>query len=273
MTPLGTKEDLAAASLESCRAFYDRFYRPSNAHVVVAGPIDPLETFEAVRERFGAMQDEAVERATIPSVLDWSFPGETVLSEDLPPVETAIAFYPIPPFDHPDATALTLLRTMIDGAASPFRDDLVRERGKALEAGLEVFWNRRGGAIGFYAAQLPYRRKATAFRQIARSLDAVESSLTQELLDAAKRRYLLGRGWSRYYASSQAGTLGRARWHEGDVREAFREEDRIRKATLDDVRRVWRTYFEEPEPVRLYLRPERVPVMVRLFGWLYPLVS
>jgi hypothetical protein len=59
----------------------------------------------------------------------------------------------------------------------------------------------------------------------------------------------------------------------GDVEEAFRYEERIREVSVDDVLRVWRTYVEECEPTRLYVRPERVPIAVRLFGWLYPLVS
>jgi len=213
------------------------------------------------------------EREEVPSVSDWTFPVETVLTEDLPPVETAILFYPMPPKDHEDAPALQLLRIMISGAANPFREDLVRERRKALEAGVQPFLNRRGGAVGFYAAQLPYRRKKTAFRQIGRSLKAVSASLTEERLVSAKRSYLLGREFGRYWASSQASRLGRARWDLGNVGEAFREEERVREVTLEDVRRAWRIYIEEQEPVRLYIRPERVPMVIRLFGWLYPVVG
>ena len=36
-------------------------------------------------------------------------------------------------------------------------------RGRAVEAGTEILRLRRGGAIVFWAASLPYRRKSTAF--------------------------------------------------------------------------------------------------------------
>ena len=273
LTPVGTKEDIAAATLASCRGFYDRYYLPANAHVVVVGPVNPEDTLRAVRERFGPLPGGDVDRPEIPEVSTWAFPKETVLSEDLPPVETAIEFYPVPGPDHPDSDALTVLRWMLSGQANPFREDIVRRREKALEAGLEVFWNRRGGAIGFYAAQLPYRRKKTAFRQIDRSLEAVSAALDERRLAAARRGLLSVEHQARYYAASVAGSIGSARWNRGDAADAFEQMGRLRAVTLEDVRRVWRTYVQEAEPVRLYLKPEKVPLLIRMFGWLYVAVS
>ncbi len=273
LTPVGTKEDLAAATLESCTRFYSAWYHPANAHLVVAGPVDALETLEAVRNTFGKLESRSLDRVEIPSIIGMELPEEVVLKEDLPPVETAIQFYPVPAMNHPDTDALSMLQTMLVGSANPFREDLVRDRGKALEAGMQMFINRSGGALGFYAAQLPYRRKNTAFRQIERSLDAVSASLTEERLGSARRRVLASEYGSRSWAASLASSIGRARWYRGDPREAFRNVDRLQAVTIGDVRRVWKTYVEEAEPVRLYILPERVPFLIRAFGWLYPVVN
>ena len=54
---------------------------------------------------------------------------------------------------------------------------------------------------------------------------------------------------------------------------AFDRAARIDAVSLDEVRQAFRKYIAEPRPVRLYLKPERVPIAVRLFGWLYPLVN
>jgi zinc protease len=273
LTPLGTKEDIAAATLESCFRFYDAWYHPGNAHVIVAGPVDPLATLREIREIFGGLEQRETTRNEVPAILGMDLPEEIVLKEDLPPVETAIQFYPVPAMDHPDADALSMLQTMLTGQANPFREDLVRDRGKGLEAGMQTFINRRGGAIGFYAAQLPYRRKNTSFRQIEKSLDAVAASLTEERLESARRRVLALEYRSRSWASSLASGVGRASWHRGDSREAFQRVERLQAVTLADVRRVWRTYIEDAEPVRLYIKPERVPFLIRAFGWLYPVVN
>jgi len=273
LTPVGTKEDIAAATLESCKRFYRRYYRPGNAHVVVAGPVDPLETLGRIEELFGAIDSGSTDRPPVPSLLDWEFRPETVLREDLPPVETAILGFPLPPLDHPDADAITLLRLMTAGAADPLREELVRRRGKALEAGVETFLARRGGALTFYSVHLPYRRKKTAFAWIERGLDAVEASLTEERLASAKRSFLSGEYRNRYSAAAQAGALGAALWNRGAAGEAFRQAERIRAVTIENVRGVWRRYVVEQRPFRVYLRPEKVPLAIRLFGWLYPLVS
>ena len=53
--PTGSKEDVAAATVASCRAFYDAFYHPNNAHLVIAGPVDPVRTLSEVESAFGGL--------------------------------------------------------------------------------------------------------------------------------------------------------------------------------------------------------------------------
>ena len=71
----------------------------------------------------------------------------------------------------------------------------------------------------------------------------------------------------------RAASIGRSHWWFGDVRVAFEWPSRIEAVTLDEVRDAFETYVSRATPVRVYLRPQRVPLMVRLFGWLYPLVN
>lgn len=51
--PIGTVETLTAATPESVRAFYSRWYRPDNAVVIVAGDADPAMLESYVRKWFG----------------------------------------------------------------------------------------------------------------------------------------------------------------------------------------------------------------------------
>ncbi|KWW32084.1 MAG: putative Zn-dependent peptidase [bacterium P3] len=53
-------EDIAhvqQASMDDVRSFFDRYYRPSNAILAVAGPIDIDRTFSCVERRFGSIVD------------------------------------------------------------------------------------------------------------------------------------------------------------------------------------------------------------------------
>lgn len=272
--PSGTKEEIAAATLESARGFHERWYRPEGAHLVVVGPVDPAATLETVREVFGPIPGgEEPGGAEVPALLDWPFPERIEIEEDIPPAEIAVVGFPLPPADSPDTPAIrVMLRLLAFGATDPFRDELVIRRKKALEAGIETLAARRGGAIAFWSASLPYRRKATAWRLLDESLDALSRLdwLDDASLAAAKRaeRRDLLRG--RWYAEARADAIGRARWWEGDALRAFDAAERIEAVTREDVARVFNTYVVEGNRVRMYVKPERVPILVRLFGWLYP---
>jgi predicted Zn-dependent peptidase len=134
---------------------------------------------------------------------------------------------------------------------------------------------RRGGVIAFYSASLPYRREATAFRNINETLAKLGEFewLTEDSLASAKRKLASWQLRSAYFADGRADAIGRAFWFHGDEMTAFRSTARLRDVTAGDVRAVFEKYLAQARPVRLYIKPEHVPVMVRLFGWLYPLVK
>jgi predicted Zn-dependent peptidase len=50
---IGSHADLEAATVADVRAFFERFYRPSNASLVIAGDFDPAEARALVNKYFG----------------------------------------------------------------------------------------------------------------------------------------------------------------------------------------------------------------------------
>ena len=274
--PSGSKEDVAAATVESCRGFYDAYYHPNRAHLVVAGPVEARATLDAVRKHFGSIPSGGTPPPDVPPLFGWSYPSEVVLEEDLPPVETAIMGFPIADAGSEDYWALLLLGQLLGGGAvDPFEEELVKRRRKAVAAGVTQLFFRRGGAMVFYMASLPYRRKATAFRLMEKTREQLSQLdwLTEDSLLSAKRTLRRRELLAAYYPSIRADAIGRSWWWLGDEKLAFGKVSRIDAVTLDQVAEAYRKYVGEPEPVRLWIRPEHVPLMVRLFGWLYPLVS
>jgi zinc protease len=53
--PIGSHEDLAAATLEDVRDFFKRFYGPENAVLAIAGDVDPRRVRALVEKWFGAI--------------------------------------------------------------------------------------------------------------------------------------------------------------------------------------------------------------------------
>jgi len=93
--PIGTLESLTAATPDTVRAFYSRWYRPDNVAVIVAGDVDPA-TLEAYVKKWFADWKAQGPRANAPSFGDPVAPagadpknpvGETrvLVEPDLPP--------------------------------------------------------------------------------------------------------------------------------------------------------------------------------------------
>jgi zinc protease len=274
VTPLGTKEEIAAAKLDLARDFYARYYRPRNAHLIVVGPVDGPATLRRIERSFGALPATGDTPPDVPSLAGWKFPERIRLKEDLPPAEIAVFVYPLPPPSSEDDAALTVLTEMLTGGqVDPFREDLVRRRRQALEAGGQAMTLRRGGVLCFYSAVLPYRRESGQFRVMEQSLEKLtrQEWLTEEALAGVKRRLLRRLENQRYLAGARAEALGKNHWWRGDARLAFGQADRIAAVGRAEVSAAFERYVASVEPVRIYVQPEKVPILIRLFGWLFPL--
>ncbi len=61
---LGTREDLAAIDDKVLREFHQRFYRPSNAVLVIAGDVEPAVD-DVVEEAFAGLEGASLERSSV----------------------------------------------------------------------------------------------------------------------------------------------------------------------------------------------------------------
>ena len=116
---VGFTADIENLSLPVLRAFYERYYRPDNAVLMVAGGFDPVRALAAIAEIYGPMTQDA---APLP-------PPELAEPNQVSPRvttlrtrETALAAaYRVPGMAHPDAPALAVLSAMLGSAFSQDR--------------------------------------------------------------------------------------------------------------------------------------------------------
>lgn len=273
---VGARAEVEAASLETVAAFRSAHYRPEQAHLVVVGPVDAGEVLAVARAEFGPWPPGGAPLPPVPALADWTFPREVRLREDLPPVEIAVVGAPLPPADAADAAAVDVLLELLAGAGTDrFREEIVVRRGRALEAGTQAIRLRHGGALAFWAASLPYRRVATAWRDaeaVVAALARLDWATDEEVAAARRglRRRILEADWR---AAARADAIGRAVAWQGDSARAFDRVERIEAVTRADVEAASHRYLGSRPLLRVHLRPERVPWYVRAFGWLVPLVD
>ncbi len=175
--PIGSAESIATVPVEELRQFYDNWYRPDNAAVVVVGDVDVDATVADIEQRFGS----AVPRTeAMPARPDTTFPIETepdfALHSD--PDQTTVDVevdLPIPAIESDGTAALRadILDSMIYSA-------LIRRLDQDVSAGDAAFDDITTGTNSFVSSL-----DAPALYAIT-TADRVDATL-QALLDEYER--------------------------------------------------------------------------------------
>ena len=83
-TVIGSHEDLEAATVEDVITFFDTWYVPSNAGLVVAGDIDADQTRAWIDQTFGTLpRRDSPQRAAAPALLDGPVQALTELTDQV----------------------------------------------------------------------------------------------------------------------------------------------------------------------------------------------
>ncbi len=86
-------DDIANASTEEIRAFYERFYQPSNAILSVSGDIEPHKVFALAEKWFSDLEDKHFTPQVIPAEPEQTSARRKVVERDVPATLIVIAFH------------------------------------------------------------------------------------------------------------------------------------------------------------------------------------
>ncbi len=147
--PIGTEETLRAADGKGVKAFYDRWYRPENTVIVVAGDADPQVLAGLVEQWFGDWKGTG-KPGVAPDFGDPVAPAAAPENpvEDTPIGELAVGVEP----DLPRSLTYAVMRPW-----RPVDDTIVYNEGLLLDAIAQAIINRRlesrarGGGSFLYA--------------------------------------------------------------------------------------------------------------------------
>jgi predicted Zn-dependent peptidase len=246
-TVIGKMVDLDAAEVTDVQAFFDRYYSPNNAVLVVVGDIDKKKTMKMVEEYFGD-----IPRGPDVEPLSGVEPPHTaerrkIVEDKNANVPAIFVSYVIPDSRHEDMPALELLgKILTDGESSRMYKRLVKDE----EAAVVVF----GG--------VDTRKGPGLFRFIAASNVGVDISTCEELLfeeverlkaegiagaelEKAKIQFKSDFIMDRQTVLSKAEAIHDYVYFNQDVAEINTDIDAYMAVTQDDIIRVATQYFTE----------------------------
>jgi zinc protease len=243
---IGWMDDIQRINPPELRAFYNRFYQPNNALLVVAGDVEGRRVIARAREVFGR-----IPRAPVPPPMAAVEPPQ--LGERRVQVYKADARAPIvyigfhvPNYRSKDAPALELLSTILqEGRASRLYRRLVYEQRLALSIGGEyTYLSQDPNLFWFSGTPLPGQTQETLERAIMAEIERVKNEpVPEEEIERAKNQTEAGFVWRQDSVHSRASDMARfemaGSWRDGESFVPL-----IRQVTAADLQRVARAYFQ-----------------------------
>ena len=259
-TARGNAKDIEAISLEDLRSFYDTYYQPNNALLVVVGNTTAAAVRESAERHFGV-----IPRGKQPPprpANDATEPAQTAARRVTGPtagVGVVLIGYKVPAANHADTYALQVAQIVLGGGESSRlkrRIQTVDAKTKApigIDAAAQALTLEHPGLMILIGAHLDEggaARVEAALADEAKKLG--DKGPAAEELQKAKnsiRAYVVG---TLEDTSSLANHVGRSWVLTGDVSTWTRDIGAIEKVTAADVARVAKTY----------LRPELATTVV-----------
>jgi len=257
--PIGSMEDLNAATVKDVQDFFDTYYVPNNATIVMVGDFDTKEAFALIDKHFGKIPRG---KKPIPRVTATE-PDQTALREITKkyknaPLEGVLSAYHLPPMGHPDSYALEIASTILSaGQSSRLYRRLVYDEQAAVAAqGQAMFLEGPSLFFGFALAN-----QGKNVKELASSLRFVFEQMKKELvsdeeLTKAKNQVISGSILGRQSVQAKADYLGNMTVLRGNPELYNTELQKYLAVTAADVQRVCQKYLRPENETRIWMQPE-----------------
>lgn len=254
---IGTMEDLDAAQLDEFKAFFDKYYGPNNATLVIAGDFEEEETKKWIKNYFASIpKGPEVERVDIK---EEPITEEIVATEydDNIQIPVKAYVYRTPSMKDRDAYVLDMISSILtDGKSSRMYKKMVDEDKEALQV---LAFPRSQEDYGMYVMGA-LAMGDTPLEQLGESMDEEIKKLQTELISEKEYQKLQNKFENRFVSSNSsvqgiAASLATYHMLYGDV-DLINDEIKIyRSITREDIKEVANKYLKKNQRLNLDYLP------------------
>jgi zinc protease len=263
-TTIGARSDIEGVPIDRLQAFYDHYYHPNNAVLILGGKFEPAQALQLVATKFGALPRAAHEIRPTYTTEPTQDGERSVVLRRVGDMQAVAIGHHLPASSHPDTGALRILMDTLGGRPNGRLFKQLVETKRAASISASVSGYREAGYSTIFASVRKEQSTDEVRDTIARALDelATNPPTTDEV---SRSRAKLVRQMELAMADSQAVSfaLGES-MAAGDWRLLFLQRDWMRKATVEDVVRVAKTYFVRSNRTVALFIPETAPVRAEI---------
>ena len=258
-TVIGSMDDLNAAHVDDVQKFFNRYYCPANAVLVLVGDIEPKKALEMAKQYFGNIP--AGQKSAFPTWDEKFNKGERRQIVDAPKanVPALFATYQIPGHMHTDTAALELLNAILaDGEASRLNQRLVKDEEAAFAAFGFIDGRLGPGQFRLIVASNAGVDIGKCETLMDEEIDKIAANgVTKEELDRAKTKFKAGFVNNRQTVMSKAEEINHyIRFHK-DLAEINTDLDTFMAVTADDIQRVAKQYLGKNNRTLVVAQPPK----------------
>ena len=261
---IGWKQEIEQLNRTDARTFYDRYYTPNNAVLVVAGDVDAQTVRELAEETYGKLERGPDLPPRVRPVEPEQNTRRTVtLTDARVSVPSFSTQWVVPSYNTDrdgEAEALDLLAEILGGGSrSRLYQQLVVKQGIASSAGA-YFEGTMVDDTSFAVYGAP--RGEAGLQQVEDAVDVeirriIKDGVTADELEKAKNRFVRSMIFARDNQASMANIYGSTLATGGTVADVEQWPDKIRAVTADEIKAVAAKYLNPDRSVAGYLLPAK----------------
>ena len=260
----GTEQDVKKFTLEQVQQYYDNFYSPNNAVLVIVGDFETSKTIEAVQELFGEIPVNKNTNLLNKIAVKNSFNASSNIPKNSEPIVLKQpgsaplfqAVYRLPNAKHRDIPALDVMDYILaEGRNSRLYQALVNS-GKASDVSASVISLQDAGwyelLVTANSTSNLSKIKSIVNREISH---LANKEITSDELNRAKAQLEASVILSNRDITSLAMQLGNDETTAGDYTYTDRYLAAIKQVTIEDVQLVAQKYFKQQSQIAGFFKP------------------
>ncbi|MBV8884616.1 MAG: insulinase family protein, partial [Chroococcidiopsidaceae cyanobacterium CP_BM_RX_35] len=258
----GTKADVEKFTVEQLQSYYQTYYSPDNATLVLVGDFATETVLKTVKQTFGQVpkrSNASTSHTTVapPTAANKEIPTKTPIVLKQPGSAALLqAVYPLPNINHPDVPAIDLMDTILTGGRSSRLYQALVESGLASSVGAYPAELIEPGWYSISATAAPGQELAKIDQVLQQSLTELQQrQVTPEELNRAKTQLQAGFVLGSQDVTAQATQLGYSKTVAGDYQYTDRYLKAITALSAADVQRVAQTYLKSGKQTIGFFEP------------------
>lgn len=257
--PIGSIEDLNSAKLEEFKGFYEKYYIPNNATLVVAGDIKPEQTKKWIEEYYGGIPKGIVYPKNYPMEDPITHEKEVTVVDPNIQIPAYTFAYRTPNGKERDSYIIDMLLSYLSmGSSSVLYQKLVDKEKKALSIDIANTAHEDYGILALFVYPMGEVTRASLQSDIDAEIKKLQTTLiSQEDYEKLQNQFETQFINENANLEDIAKTLAKNHILKGNTNLINTEIDIYRSVTREDIQKAAKKYLNSNQRVIINYMPER----------------